>query len=93
MQMGSHLIQVAQNNDNTARYIVFVMMVNDLQMIEKYLQQQLLLPVTTLHSKMDKLQKDKSRQFWMQCQHCIMVATVAFSHGINYHNVPYIAIY
>jgi len=91
--MATNLRRAALNNDNTARFIVFVMTVSDLEIIENHLRQQLTLPVTTLHSKMDEPQKDKNRRFWMQRQQCIMVATVAFSHGVDYHNVPYIAIY
>jgi len=92
-QLGSNLQKLVASGDAKARYIVFVLTINDMEQVTANLQVNHQLTVTTMHSKMlDNLKKD-SRTSWLNGTKPIMVATVSFSHGVDYEDVPYIVLY
>jgi len=93
LQLGLNLKRLSANNTAKARYIVFVLTVDDMERVAANLQINHHLSVTTMHSRMLEDRKDDSRMSWFNGTKSIMVATVSFSHGVDYEDVPYIVIY
>jgi len=91
--LGSNLKYLMEQRVNKARYIVFVLTVPDMKQVASFLRTNNNLAVVTLHSKMAEEEKVTARREWHNGSKPIMVATVAFSHGVDYEDVPYIVIF